>query len=113
MSQTGHGLAAEPCTLVIFGGSGDLAKRKLVPAVYNLLLDGVLPPHYAILGLGRKPLSDEEFRAGLRDGITKYSRQKLADDTWKEFEAALLSVGRHRRAQDLSGHQNALRKNRG
>jgi glucose-6-phosphate 1-dehydrogenase len=80
---------AEPCTLVIFGGSGDLAKRKLVPAVYNLLLDGVLPSDYAILGLGRKPMSDEEFRASSREGITKYSRQKLADDKWKEFEQRL------------------------
>lgn len=89
MSQAGHGLSAEPCTLVIFGGSGDLAKRKLVPAVYNLCLDGVLPSSYAILGLGRKPLSDEDFRATCRDGITKYSRQKLDDEKWKWFEQRL------------------------
>ena len=89
MSQAGHGSSAESCTLVIFGGSGDLAKRKLVPAVYNLLLDGVLPPNYAVLGLGRKPLSDEEFRASSRDGITKYSRQKLADAKWADFERRL------------------------
>jgi len=94
-AEPGRSFAAEPCTLVIFGGSGDLAKRKLVPAVYNLLLDGVLPPNYAILGLGRKPLSDEEFRASSREGITKYSRQQLSDDTWKDFEKRLfyLSAG--------------------
>ena len=62
MSEPIQPLIAQPCTLVIFGGSGDLAKRKLVPAVYNLLLDGVLPPNYAILATGRKPLSDAEFR---------------------------------------------------
>jgi glucose-6-phosphate 1-dehydrogenase len=97
MSPTGQGVSAEqarsfvaePCTLVIFGGSGDLARRKLVPAVYNLLLDGVLPANYAILGLGRKPLSDEEFRASSRDGVAKYSRQKLSDEKWKEFEKRL------------------------
>jgi glucose-6-phosphate 1-dehydrogenase len=97
MSPLGPGQSAEPsrsfspgpCTLVIFGGSGDLAKRKLVPAVYNLLLDGVLPANYAILGLGRKPLSDQEFRAVSREGIVKYSRQKLADEKWTEFERRL------------------------
>ena len=62
MPESIQPLVAQPCTLVIFGGSGDLAKRKLVPAVYNLLLDGVLPPNYAILATGRKPLSDAEFR---------------------------------------------------
>ena len=43
----------EPCTLVIFGGSGDLARRRLIPALYNLLLDGLLPANFAVLGLGR------------------------------------------------------------
>lgn len=89
MSQSAQGMSPEPCTLVIFGGSGDLAKRKLVPAVYNLCLDGVLPSGYAILGLGRKPLSDEDFRAACREGILKYSRQKLDEDKWKEFAKRL------------------------
>jgi glucose-6-phosphate 1-dehydrogenase len=62
MSEPTRPLTPQPCTLVIFGGSGDLAKRKLVPAVYNLLLDGVLPANCAILATGRTPLSDEEFR---------------------------------------------------
>ena len=56
----------EPCTVVIFGGSGDLARRRLIPAIYNLLLDGLLPEHYAVLGLGRKHMTDEEFRRSLR-----------------------------------------------
>ncbi|MGE3977661.1 MAG: glucose-6-phosphate dehydrogenase, partial [Nitrospira sp.] len=64
----------EPCTLVIFGGSGDLARRRLIPAVYNLLLDGLLPSNYVVLGLGRTPMSDEEFRATVRDGVIKHSR---------------------------------------
>src|SRR3990172_333305 len=72
MAEMGHGReaagdskrgsTAQPCLLVIFGGSGDLARRKLIPAVYNLLLDGMLPANYAVLGLGHSPLSDEEFR---------------------------------------------------
>jgi glucose-6-phosphate 1-dehydrogenase len=76
----------EPCAVVIFGGSGDLARRKLVPAVYNLLLDGVLPGNYAILGTGRKPLSDLDFRTVSREGVAKYSRQALVDAKWPDFE---------------------------
>jgi len=75
--------------LVIFGGSGDLARRKLVPALYNLFLDGTLPSNFAVLGIGRKSLSDEDFRAGTREGIIAYSRQRLADQPWSEFERHL------------------------
>ena len=59
----------EPCTLVIFGGSGDLARRRLIPALYNLLLDGLLPAGYTVIGLGRKSMTDDEFRATARDGV--------------------------------------------
>ena len=82
-------LTPEPCTLVIFGGSGDLARRKLVPALYNLFLDGSLPSNFAVLGIGRKPLGDGDFRASTREGIISYSRQPLADKPWMEFERHL------------------------
>src|SRR5213592_1385639 len=78
MSEPTRPLVPQPCTLVIFGGSGDLARRKLIPAVYNLVLDGVLPPNYAILGNARKPLSDTDFRQIAREGIVKYSRRRSA-----------------------------------
>ena len=92
MSEPIQPLAPQPCTLVIFGGSGDLAKRKLVPAVYNLLLDGVLPPNYAILATGRKPLSDADFRKTAQEGIVKYSRQKINEKVWPGFEGRLFYV---------------------
>ena len=76
---------AEPCTLVIFGGSGDLARRRLIPALYNLLLDGLLPSSYAVLGLGRKTMTDEEYRATLREGVQKFSRQALDESKWTAF----------------------------
>ena len=82
----------EPCTLVIFGGSGDLARRRLIPALYNLLLDGLLPPTYAVIGLGRKSMTDEEFRATVRDGVATHSRQALAEDKWKDFAPHLFYV---------------------
>ncbi|MGH9894177.1 MAG: glucose-6-phosphate dehydrogenase, partial [bacterium] len=87
--DSGRTLTPEPCTLVIFGGSGDLARRKLVPALYNLFLDGTLPSNFAVLGIGRKPMSDEDFRASTREGIIAYSRQPLAYKQWAEFERHL------------------------
>ncbi len=92
MSEKSRSLTPQACTLVIFGGSGDLARRKLVPAVYNLLLDGVLPANYAVLATGRKPLSDGDFRNTAREGILKYSRQKLQDGVWSDFERRLFYV---------------------
>jgi glucose-6-phosphate 1-dehydrogenase len=77
------------CTLVIFGGSGDLARRRLIPAVYNLLLDGLLPAKFAVIGLGRKPMNDQEFRNLVREGVVKHSRQALVEDTWRAFEPHL------------------------
>ena len=79
----------EPCTLVIFGGSGDLARRRLIPALYNLLLDGLMPSNYVVLGLGRKQMSDEEFRATVREGVVKHSRQALIEDRWDAFSRHL------------------------
>ena len=92
MSEPTHPLVPQPCTLVIFGGSGDLARRKLIPAVYNLLLDGILPPNYAILGNGRTPLSDADFRQTAREAIVKYSRQKISEKVWPDFERRLFFV---------------------
>ncbi len=82
-------LVPQPCTVIIFGGSGDLARRKLVPALYNLLLDGLLPENCAVLGTGRKPMTDEQFRDSVREGITKYSRQPLKPDVWARFAPRL------------------------
>jgi glucose-6-phosphate 1-dehydrogenase len=79
----------EPCTLVIFGGSGDLARRRLIPALYNLLLDGLLPSNFAVLGLGRKRMTDEEFRATVREGVVAHSRQSLVEDRWTIFSRHL------------------------
>ena len=75
-----------PTTLVIFGGSGDLTRRKLLPAIYNAVLDGLLPHDYAVLGLGRKALRNEEFRLIAREGIEKFSRQALDQEKWQDFE---------------------------
>jgi glucose-6-phosphate 1-dehydrogenase len=82
----------EACTLVIFGGSGDLARRRLIPAVYNLLLDGLLPAKYAVIGLGRKAMTDEEFRNLVKEGVIKHSRQALVEETWATFQSHLFYI---------------------
>ncbi len=90
--HAGSGVAIEPCTLVILGGSGDLTRRKLLPALYNLLLDGLLPSNYAVIGFGRTPCTDEAFRTFARDGIKKFSRQEIRQDTWEDFARRLCYV---------------------
>src|SRR5215813_2522029 len=90
----------EPCTLVIFGGSGDLARRRLIPALYNLLLDGLLPTRYAVIGLGRRSMTDEAFRATVRDGVVAHSRQALAEDKWNDFAPHLFYVSGGNEDQD-------------
>jgi len=81
---------AGPTIIVIFGGSGDLSWRKLVPALYNLYLDKWLPDNFAVIGLGRKPLSDEEFRTHLHQGVDKFSRSgKAVKAEWDKFAKAI------------------------
>src|SRR5205085_5816102 len=76
-------------TIVIFGGGGDLAHRKLLPALYNLNVDGLLPPRIAIVGVGRKPMSDDDYRAFAKDGIEKFSRRPIDAHAWETFAAGL------------------------
>ena len=82
----------EPVTVVIFGGAGDLAHRKLLPALYNLHLDGVLPAGTAVVGVGRKELSDEKYREFARDGVQQFSRRGLDEAKWEEFAGSLFFV---------------------
>ncbi len=82
----GAGPRPQPCSLVIFGGAGDLARRKLIPALYNLALDGVLPAHFAVLGFGRTEIALDAFRAACRENIQKYSRRPIQEPQWSDFE---------------------------
>jgi glucose-6-phosphate 1-dehydrogenase len=69
-------LPVHPTTLVIFGASGDLAKRKLMPAIYNLAHEGALPERFNLIGCARSEWSDDEFRDVAKDAIQKFSRRK-------------------------------------
>jgi glucose-6-phosphate 1-dehydrogenase len=80
---------AAPCTIVIFGASGDLTQRKLVPALYNLRHDGLLPDGCALVGFARRPKSDEQFRAEMREGVAAHSRTAIDAATWDTFAASV------------------------
>jgi glucose-6-phosphate 1-dehydrogenase len=90
---TGGARIYPPCIAVIFGGGGDLSHRKLLPALYNLSVDGALPHNFAILGFAMEDFSDESYRAFARDGIEKFSRRPVIEDQWKKF-APLLHFNR-------------------
>ena len=79
----------QPCAIVIFGATGDLTHRKLIPALYNLAADGELPPAVAVVGFARRPKTDEEFRNELGETTKQFSRQGVRDDIWKTFSQSL------------------------
>ena len=79
----------QPCSIVIFGATGDLTHRKLIPALYNLVADGELPPAVAIIGFARRPKSDDDFRKEMEEAVRKFSRQAVRDEIWKTFSQSL------------------------
>ena len=80
-----------PCALVIFGASGDLTKRKLMPAVYNLALSRLLPGGFAVVGVARRPLP--EFAAEMKNHVARFSRRKPLDETtWTELARGISYV---------------------
>jgi glucose-6-phosphate 1-dehydrogenase len=76
---------AEPCAIVIFGASGDLTKRKLLPSLYNLASYRLLPAHFNIIGVARRPLSDDIFRDQLGKGLSEFGTQPIDPNLWSKF----------------------------
>src|SRR5579859_1423190 len=82
--------AVDPCSIVIFGASGDLTARKLIPALYHLFKEEQMPPDFRILGFARREKSDESWRQELREALNQFSRTKPVDDkVWGEFSQHL------------------------
>ena len=79
----------EACTVVIFGATGDLTHRKLIPALYNIAADGELPPELAVVGFARRAKTDDEFRSELEEAARKFSRQGVHDELWKSFASSV------------------------
>jgi glucose-6-phosphate 1-dehydrogenase len=83
----------EPTIIVIFGASGDLTRRKLIPALYDLFLDKWLPEQFAVVGVSRTEMSEDQFREHLRSGVDKFSRRcKSNDPDWTIFAPHLTYV---------------------
>lgn len=83
---------AQPFTLIIFGAAGDLAHRKLFPALYNLHVDGWLPQEFNLVGIARYPYTDESFRQEVKEAIQQYSRRPLDDTVFDRFTQGMFYI---------------------
>ncbi|GAC1349797.1 MAG: glucose-6-phosphate dehydrogenase [Ktedonobacteraceae bacterium] len=82
--------STEPCVMVIFGATGDLTHRKLLPALYNLALEHPLPAGFSVVGFARRPYSDDEFRQQALESINAFSRQKPVNlQVWDSFASGI------------------------
>ena len=87
---------AGPCAFVIFGAAGDLTKRLLVPALYNLAAAGLLPQEFAVIGVARGEMSDETFRARMRDALREFATGSVSPEIVRRLT---LAPGKSDRAQ--------------
>jgi glucose-6-phosphate 1-dehydrogenase len=76
---------APPCVMVIFGASGDLTHRKLIPALFDLHKAGLLSKQFSVLGYSRTHLTDADFRQTAREGLTHFSSEPVPEKAWQEF----------------------------
>src|SRR3984957_11339583 len=84
---------APECAVVIFGANGDLTKRKLMPALYRLAYDRRLSTGFAVVGISRSPMTDEQFREKMLDSVKKFSEDtEIQDDLWRAFAGGLYYV---------------------
>ena len=82
-------LTPDSCSLIIFGATGDLTHRKLIPALYNLAAEGSLPPNLNVVGVARREKTDEQFRAELEETTRKFSRTPVNDAVWEKFSQSI------------------------
>src|SRR5579863_2570953 len=80
-----HRLPGDPCVIVIFGAAGDLTKRKLIPALYNLLANKLLPAEFSVVGVTSAEFSDEEFRSKLSSDIREFATAPVDGKEWDWF----------------------------
>jgi glucose-6-phosphate 1-dehydrogenase len=86
--------APSPCVFVIFGASGDLTRRKLIPALYNLAVSRLLPAGMTIVGFALTDMTEEQFRSNMHDAVAEFSRRKPIDEAvWNDFASRLHYVG--------------------
>ncbi|HVC88782.1 MAG TPA: glucose-6-phosphate dehydrogenase [Gaiellaceae bacterium] len=107
----------DPCILVIFGASGDLTSKKLIPALYALAVRGLLPERFGIVGAARTTESDDEFRARMKQSVQEHARDEFKQDVWDELAAGMryttLDFADNRGEDDLRDTLDALDRERG
>ena len=108
----------DACAVVIFGASGDLTRRKLMPALYNLAVSRALPGGFAVVGQARREKSNDQFRAEMKEGISSFSRRKPIDPAvWADFERGISYVAGTfedpKTYEKLRAHLEELDKERG
>jgi glucose-6-phosphate 1-dehydrogenase len=81
-----------PCALVVFGATGDLARKKLIPAVYDLANRGLLPPAFALVGFARRDWADQDFEKIVYEAVKQYSRTPFDEDVWKQLAQGIRFV---------------------
>jgi glucose-6-phosphate 1-dehydrogenase len=82
-----------PCAIVIFGASGDLSKRKLLPSLYRLFYERRISPNFAVVGSSRTPMTDDQFREKMKESVSKFLEDSPFDeDVWKSFAQCLFYV---------------------
>src|SRR5581483_4695242 len=81
-----------PCAVTIFGASGDLTQRKLLPALYALAFNRFLPEQFAIVGAARTKMSDDEWRNRMREAVERHARCEFRTDVWEKLAAGLRYV---------------------
>ncbi len=112
---------ADPCVIVIFGATGDLTRRKLIPALFRLACTGCMAPQFQVVGVGRHAMDDDTFREQLREGVDHSDESgSFGEDEWRAFSPRLSYLQgdftepqTHRLlADDLNGRQEPAAQNR-
>lgn len=80
------------CAMVIFGGTGDLTHRKLMPAIYNLAYNKMLPDNFYVVSIGRRNFNDDEYRSQVENSVGKYSRFNFEDELWEELKKKIFYI---------------------
>src|SRR5437667_5196766 len=88
-STTEKAHTSPPCIMVIFGAAGDLTKRKLIPALYNLKHGNLLSDNFAVIGVARAEMNDKEFRRRLRDDMREFATDNIERKVWKWLQERL------------------------
>lgn len=79
----------EPCAFVVFGAMGDLTRRKLIPSLYNLRANGLLPRDFTFIGVARRALDDDAYRAHAGDALREFATRPVDEALWKDFSARI------------------------